>query len=316
MFIIARNNQLNGQGQPRTDENFKNYVLTTIQEKFNTTVDLPMVFVDSYYRNYDPLESGNFTFHTQRLFDFAVNATPYECKDVKAVKLELKETIDELKEEREKTERQQVMINHLRFTEEKCRNESARLTRQLNETVAKWHAVKDNNSYLEHRLGFQKNENIKLSNQIVLLTDEKNGLSSRVTQLTTELNTCNANLVRCGLRTVAPVTCRNDQTSQNGCTGDITTNTPPWIYIGIASGIGLLVGIGIGYCMRKATSERNEKEEDIDIENTADEEVSDDESSQDKDIEKDEEKEDKDIEKDEENQDKDIENNVENQEGT
>merc|ERR1712038_1978106 len=176
--------------------------------------------------------------------------------------------------------------------EEKCRNESARLTRQLNETVTKWHAVKDNNSYLTYQLGFQKNENIKLSNQIVLLTDEKNGLLSRVTQLTTELNTCNTNLVNCGLRTVAPVTCRDSQVNSNECTEnstDTTDNNPPWIYIGIGSGIGLLVGIGIGYCMRKATSERNENVEDNDIENTADEEVSDDENSQDKDIEEDEE---------------------------
>ena len=209
--VYEREKQSVGNGQPRTDENFKNYVLTTIQEQFNITVDLPMVFVDSYHRNDDTLESGNFTFHTQRLFDLAVNATPYECKDIKAVKLELKETIDELKEEREKTERLQEIINNFtRFTEEKCRNESARLTRQLNETVAKWHAVKDNNSYLEYQLGFLKNESVKLSNRIVLLTEEKNGLSSRVTQLTTELNTCNANLVNCGLRTVAPVTCKND----------------------------------------------------------------------------------------------------------
>ena len=65
--------------------------------------NLTGIFIDSHYDNKtgDGYEFGNCTRYTNELLDFAQKATPFSCKDVKVVRLELRKILEELDAERQ-----------------------------------------------------------------------------------------------------------------------------------------------------------------------------------------------------------------------
>ena len=73
-----------------------------LRKEIGIPFDLQAVYIDSHYDNdTDGLEVNAFTKYTNKLFEYAKNQTPFACKDVKVVKLELRQVLDELESERE-----------------------------------------------------------------------------------------------------------------------------------------------------------------------------------------------------------------------
>ena len=89
---------------PKTEEAWQKYWNTFFRKNLKLTKDLPAIFIDSHYHDDTAgagYEVGNYTKYTNELLDFAQKATPFACKDVKVVKLELRKVLEELESERQ-----------------------------------------------------------------------------------------------------------------------------------------------------------------------------------------------------------------------
>ena len=100
--------------------------------------DIDAVFIDSGYTNDTEgpgVEVGNFTYYTEKLLNFSRNAKPFPCKDVKVVRLELRELQDELDSEidaRNDLSREMNLINETLTRERIETNKNlARLKQEL-----------------------------------------------------------------------------------------------------------------------------------------------------------------------------------------
>ena len=49
------------------------------------------MFIDTYYDKIDSYENDQFLKNTHKLFDFAKNRDPFECKDIQIAKTEISE---------------------------------------------------------------------------------------------------------------------------------------------------------------------------------------------------------------------------------
>ena len=58
---------------------------------FKAKISLQGVFIDAFYDSGDDYETENFSENVQKLWDFAVTADPFECKDIKKALTELME---------------------------------------------------------------------------------------------------------------------------------------------------------------------------------------------------------------------------------
>ena len=58
--------------------------------RYGRTKDLEMVFIDSYYDESDDHQVDKFKENTDRLWELANRMTPFDCKDVKEARLEIK----------------------------------------------------------------------------------------------------------------------------------------------------------------------------------------------------------------------------------
>ena len=54
-------------------------------------ISLQGVFIDAFYDSGDEHEMEKFSENTKKLWDFAVTANPFECKDIKTALTELME---------------------------------------------------------------------------------------------------------------------------------------------------------------------------------------------------------------------------------
>ena len=54
-------------------------------------ISLKGVFIDAFYDSDDEHEAQKFSDNVQTLWDFAANANPFECKDIKIALTELME---------------------------------------------------------------------------------------------------------------------------------------------------------------------------------------------------------------------------------
>ena len=59
--------------------------------KYNLQKPLPSVFIDTYYDPRTPKEYRKFTENTDKLWNFAKNNNPFECKDIKIALTEIRE---------------------------------------------------------------------------------------------------------------------------------------------------------------------------------------------------------------------------------
>ena len=89
---------------PKTEASLTKEINNILRSKLKLRKDLPAIFIDSYYDNDTAgtgYEVGNYSKYTYELLDFAQKATPFACKDVKVVKLELRKVLEELELERQ-----------------------------------------------------------------------------------------------------------------------------------------------------------------------------------------------------------------------
>eukprot|EP00092_Neocalanus_flemingeri_P086400 GFUD01108869.1.p1 GENE.GFUD01108869.1~~GFUD01108869.1.p1 ORF type:complete len:411 (-),score=143.45 GFUD01108869.1:78-1310(-) len=90
--------------------------------------NLTAVYIDTYYRKSDSHQVTKFNENTQKLLDFAKQKKPFHCKDIKAVKHDLRK----LQEEKEKLEQQKKDIEQQkRALEESCEHEKDELNQSL-----------------------------------------------------------------------------------------------------------------------------------------------------------------------------------------
>ena len=92
-------------GEPKTEATFLTEVNEVVKENIGVPFDIQGVFIDAHYTNdshEEGVEVGNFTHETQKLLNFSISREPFACKDVKSVKLELREVFDTLEAERAK----------------------------------------------------------------------------------------------------------------------------------------------------------------------------------------------------------------------
>ena len=80
--------------QSKTTEETRRRELNTELSRFGRTKDLEMVFIDSYYDvslDHKEVQLEKFKENTDKLWQLANRMEPFDCKDVEAARLEIKE---------------------------------------------------------------------------------------------------------------------------------------------------------------------------------------------------------------------------------
>lgn len=83
---------------PKTEVAFKRELNDILRTKLKVPKELKAIFIDSHYDSDTAgpgYEAGKFTKYTNELLDFAQKASPFACKDVKVLKLELQKVLKE-----------------------------------------------------------------------------------------------------------------------------------------------------------------------------------------------------------------------------
>jgi len=115
-------------GRPKNETNYRDQQNKLFREHLGVTFDLPAVFIDSHYKKDGGVEEGNFTKETQKLLDFSNSKMPFACKDVKAVKTELRIVLDTLNNETQKNKQLTEKYELADELEKKCLKEKKTLT--------------------------------------------------------------------------------------------------------------------------------------------------------------------------------------------
>ena len=112
---------------PKTEANFKKEFNQFLRDKLKVKKDLPAIFIDSHYDNETTgasrYEAGNYSKYTNELLEFAQKATPFACKDVKVVKLELRKVLEDLESEKRNHSRLLIQKNAIEQLKERLKNE-------------------------------------------------------------------------------------------------------------------------------------------------------------------------------------------------
>jgi len=84
---------------PRLTENYwKEQFNQLFKTQFQIDVDVPAIFIDTYYDKNDRMQARAFEKYTGELLDFARSRKPFECKDINIALTELRELYDKIKE--------------------------------------------------------------------------------------------------------------------------------------------------------------------------------------------------------------------------
>ena len=121
---------------PKTEASVKREINNILRTIFKLQKDLPAIFIDSHYDNdtkgsgYGNIhyagkgyEVGNYSKYTNELLEFAQKATPFACKDVKVVKLQLRKVLEELESEKQNHSRLLIQKNAIEQLKEELKNE-------------------------------------------------------------------------------------------------------------------------------------------------------------------------------------------------
>ena len=121
---------------PKNEANLKKEVNEFFRTKLKLQKDLPAIFIDSHYDNDTKgsgygdensagkgYEVGNYSKYTNELLEFAQKATPFACKDVKVVKLELRKVLEDLESEKRNHSRLLIQKNVIEQLKEQLKNE-------------------------------------------------------------------------------------------------------------------------------------------------------------------------------------------------
>lgn len=94
-----RSRQLREDSVPKlTREHWKAEFNKLMHDEYGVTVDIPAVFIDSYYDPNHETELNMFQKYTQELWDFATTVPPFQCKDIKVALTEIRELKLDLEE--------------------------------------------------------------------------------------------------------------------------------------------------------------------------------------------------------------------------
>ena len=113
-------------GYSPTDENERDQAGTTEEKRrrelnqelsrFGRKKDLDMVFIDSYYDvsvDHKQVQLDKFKENTAKLWDLANSMTPFDCKDVEAARLQIKELLEERDKQLEEIKKLQNQVDIL-----------------------------------------------------------------------------------------------------------------------------------------------------------------------------------------------------------
>ena len=125
---VKRRRDQGDTGTPKNEENWKEQQNQLFRKHLGVTFDLPAVFIDAHYKKDGGFEEGNFTQETQKLLDFSKKKIPFACKDVKAVKTELRIVLDTLNNETKKNKQLTEKYELADRLEKKCLEEKKILT--------------------------------------------------------------------------------------------------------------------------------------------------------------------------------------------
>lgn len=81
-----------------TEKYWKDQFNELFRKQFQIEVDVPAVFIDTYYDKKDPDQLQAFKNYTGELLDFAKSRQPFECKDINIALTELRELYEKIKE--------------------------------------------------------------------------------------------------------------------------------------------------------------------------------------------------------------------------
>ena len=129
-FDVQRRKVQSDTGRPKNETNYHEQQNKLFREHLGVTFDLPAVFIDSHYKKDGGVEEGNFTQETQKLLDFSNKNKPFACKDVKAVKTELRIVLDTLNNETQKNKQLTEKYELADKLEKKCLKEKKTLTNE------------------------------------------------------------------------------------------------------------------------------------------------------------------------------------------
>ena len=65
-----------------TEDGWTSELNALFRDTYKIHINIPSVFIDTYYDKNDSHENDQFLMNTQRLFNFAKNRPPFECKDI------------------------------------------------------------------------------------------------------------------------------------------------------------------------------------------------------------------------------------------
>lgn len=83
---------------PITESHWSHQFNRLFAEEYHLQKPLPSVFIDTYYDPRNPKEDRKFTENTDKLWNFAKNNNPFECKDIKIALTEIRELQNDIQE--------------------------------------------------------------------------------------------------------------------------------------------------------------------------------------------------------------------------
>lgn len=79
-----------------TEKGWTSELNALFRDTFKVNVNIPSVFIDTYYDKSDPEENQEFKKNSQLLLDFASGRPAFECKDIQIAKTEITELKDKV----------------------------------------------------------------------------------------------------------------------------------------------------------------------------------------------------------------------------
>jgi len=89
-----------------------------LHKDFNFTLDLPAVFIDTFYNRDNPIEVDKFHENTEKLWSFAQSKldSPFQCRDIQVANSDISNLTEKVKTLREENERKTREIENLSKT--------------------------------------------------------------------------------------------------------------------------------------------------------------------------------------------------------
>ena len=98
---------------PLTERRWADQLNDLLREEYGVAREIPAIFIDTFYTNSSRRELQKFNHNTEKLWKFAVEREPFECKDIKRALTEIGELRADIEERRRGIERQEELLETL-----------------------------------------------------------------------------------------------------------------------------------------------------------------------------------------------------------